>query len=117
MKICVWVQYFKIGSYISKNEERSEGSNIGYLNQSVGANPPIFRDLNILCDKICNTTVLDLQEEPSLDIYHGEGDHMSNIKPFEMKFELNFGMNENFMEKCSPTTFRWCDQLGLFFTH
>jgi len=37
---------------------------------------------------------------------------MAHIKAFNMKFELKFGMNDNFMAKHFPTTFRVMHSIG-----
>ena len=98
-----------------ENEGRNAGFNIGGNIQSIGANPPIFRDSNPLCDEIRNTEAFDVQVEPIFDSYSGEGDPMIHIKAFEMKFELKLGVNNNLMAKCFPATLRG-DALNWYFS-
>jgi len=88
-----------------ENENRSEGSNIGCSSRFVATTPPIYRDSSLLCNKIYNTKVPDLQVEPIFDSYNGEGDPIAHIKDFKMKFELKFRVNENLMSKYFSTTF------------
>lgn len=89
-----------------ENEEISEGYNIRGNSQSVGATPSMSRNSNLLCDKIHNTKILDVQVELILDTYHGEGDPMAQIKSFEMKLKLKFGVNDNLMSKYFPIIFK-----------
>jgi len=88
------------------NEERSEASNIGGNNRSMGGSPPMFRYSNPLCDEIRNTRVPNLQVEFLFDTYNGEGEPIAHIKAFEMKFKLKFRVNDNLITKYFPTTFK-----------
>lgn len=59
----------------------------------------ISRYSNLLCDDIKNEKVHDLQVELGFYSYSGEGDPMAHFKAFKMKFELNFEVNDNLMDK------------------
>lgn len=76
--------------------------------------PPMPQETIPLCDGIWNTRALGLQVEPTFDTYNGERDPMAHINAFEMKFKLQFGINDNLMAKYLPTTF-YSDALNWYF--
>lgn len=98
-----------------ENEQRSNTSNIRWNHQLGGAMLLISQDLNPLCDEICSINMPNLQMEPILDTYNGEGDPIAHIKAFDIKFKLKFGMNDNLMVKYLPTIF-WGDVLNWYFS-
>lgn len=83
-------------------------------NKSMGFLGCGSRDSNPLCDEIKNEKAPDLQVEPIFDSYSGR-DPMAHIKAFKMKFELEFGVNDNLMEKYFPTTLKG-DALTWYFS-